>query len=102
MCPAHDRSAEQKDIEATFYMTNIVPQSPASNQRGWERLEDYCRTLAKRGHELYVVCGPHGVGGEGGGSIGGLSLRHGPAAARSCGGSGHVRRGGGRGQGRKR
>jgi endonuclease G, mitochondrial len=65
MCNAQDRSARQEDMDATFYLTNIVPQSPASNQKGWERLESYCRELAKRGHELQIVCGPHGVGGEG-------------------------------------
>jgi len=65
MCPAHDRSSDQKDIEATFYMTNIVPQSPNSNQKGWERLESYCRELAHKGHVLYIVCGPQGVGGTG-------------------------------------
>jgi endonuclease G len=65
MCPAQDRSARQEDMDATFYMTNIVPQSPSSNQRGWERLESYCRDLAKKGHELHIVCGPAGIGGEG-------------------------------------
>src|SRR5205814_2402225 len=34
-------------------------------QRAWERLESYCRTLARDGHALYICCGPHGVGGEG-------------------------------------
>jgi endonuclease G len=65
MCPAKDRSATQEDCDATFYMTNIVPQSPATNQTGWERLESYCRALARRGHKLHVVCGPSGVGGVG-------------------------------------
>jgi endonuclease G, mitochondrial len=65
MCPAKDRSASAEDSQATFYTTNIVPQSPASNQRGWERLEDYCRRLAKEGYVLYIACGPHGVGGAG-------------------------------------
>jgi endonuclease G len=65
MCPAKDRSATQKDCDATFYMTNVVPQSPACNQKGWERLESYCRELAKRGHVLQIACGPHGVGGTG-------------------------------------
>jgi endonuclease G, mitochondrial len=64
MCPAQDRSSKQADMDATFYLTNVVPQSPNSNQRGWERLESYCRTLA-RDHVLYICCGPHGVGGEG-------------------------------------
>src|SRR5205085_1634641 len=65
MCPAKDGSATQEDCNATFFTTNIVPQSPASNQRGWERLEDYCRRLAHEGHVLYVACGPAGVGGTG-------------------------------------
>ncbi len=65
MCPAKDRSASQEDCDATFYLTNVVPQSPACNQKGWERLESYCRELAQHGHELHIVCGPHGVGGVG-------------------------------------
>jgi endonuclease G len=65
MCPAKDRSASAKDSRAVFYMTNIVPQSPASNQQAWERLEDYCRHLVTQGHVLYIACGPHGVGGSG-------------------------------------
>jgi endonuclease G len=65
MCPAKDRSATPEDSQVVFYMTNIVPQSPASNQRAWERLEDYCRRLARQGHVLYIACGPHGVGGIG-------------------------------------
>jgi endonuclease G len=65
MCPAKDRSASAEDSEATFFMTNIVPQSPVCNQKPWEKLETYCRSLAKKGHELQIVCGPHGVGGSG-------------------------------------
>jgi len=65
MCPAQDRSGTQKDMDATFYMTNVVPQSPHSNQRGWERLEDYSRHLTKDGHVLCISCGPAGKGGEG-------------------------------------
>jgi endonuclease G len=65
MCPAKDRSASPRDIRATFFMTNILPQAPNCNQRGWERLEDYCRRLAREGHVLYIACGPAGVGGAG-------------------------------------
>jgi endonuclease G, mitochondrial len=65
MCPAKDRSASQKDCDATFYLTNVVPQSPNCNQRAWERLESYCRGLALKGHELQIISGPQGVGGEG-------------------------------------
>jgi endonuclease G len=65
MCPAQDRSRTQKDMDATFYLTNVVPQSPASNQKAWERLEAYCRDLAQRGHVLYIAAGPQGTGGAG-------------------------------------
>jgi endonuclease G len=66
MCPAKDRSASKEDSRIVFYMTNIVPQSPNSNQRAWEKLEDYCRRLVLRDeHVLYIACGPTGVGGTG-------------------------------------
>lgn len=64
-CPAQDRSATQENMDATFYTTNIIPQAPMCNQRGWERLESYCRDLTKDGHVLWICCGPAGVGGEG-------------------------------------
>jgi endonuclease G len=65
MCPAEDRSASAADWEATFYITNVVPQSPASNIKCWLGLEKYCRHLAKEGKVLYIACGPVGVGGAG-------------------------------------
>lgn len=65
LCPAQDRSAAQPDMDATFYLTNVVPQAPNCNQRGWERLESYCRGLTKEGHVLLIAAGPHGVGGTG-------------------------------------
>jgi endonuclease G, mitochondrial len=65
LCPAKDRSATEEDSKAVFSMTNIVPQAPNCNQRGWERLEDYCRRLTTEGHVLFLASGPHGVGGEG-------------------------------------
>jgi endonuclease G len=63
MCPSKDRSDTEEDNDAVFYMTNIVPQSAACNQKGWERFERYCRELAEDGKELYIACGPHGQGG---------------------------------------
>ena len=63
MCPSKDRSKTEKDNDAVFLMTNMLPQSPACNQKGWERLESYCRDLATGGAELYIACGGHGLGG---------------------------------------
>jgi endonuclease G, mitochondrial len=65
MCPAQDRSSTQENMDATFVMTNVIPQSPNCNQRAWERLESYCRDLTRDGHVLYICSGPAGTGGEG-------------------------------------
>ena len=65
MCNSKDRTRTVEENDATFFTTNIVPQAPNNNQQGWEELESYCRRLATQGHELYIVCGPYGVGGEG-------------------------------------
>jgi endonuclease G len=66
MCPHSDRAGSNEASEATFVMTNIIPQSPASNQKAWADLEDYCRDLVRKKHQtLYVVAGPQGQGGEG-------------------------------------
>jgi len=64
LCPSKDRSAGEDDNDAVFLMTNIIPQSRACNQQAWERLETYCRDLAYKGKELYIVAGPNGIGGH--------------------------------------
>jgi endonuclease G len=65
MCNSKDRSDTEANNDVTFYMTNMVPQAPNNNQKTWEHLEEYCRTLAKSGKALYIVAGPHGIGGTG-------------------------------------
>ncbi len=65
LCPSKDRSAREADNDAVFLMTNMVPQCSSCNQKGWERLESYCRDLAEDGKDLYIVAGPHGLGGQG-------------------------------------
>jgi endonuclease G len=65
MCPSGDRTASREDNQATFYMTNMVPQSPDNNRHTWEKLETYCRRLVRRGNELYIMAGPAGRGGWG-------------------------------------
>jgi endonuclease G len=65
MCASKDRSDTPEHNNILFYMTNIVPQSPNCNQKGWRLLEEHCRALAKQGNELYIASGPHGTGGEG-------------------------------------
>jgi endonuclease G len=65
LCPSKDRSDTEENNDATFLMTNVIPQSPACNRGAWERFESHCRDLTKDGSELYIACGPHGVGGTG-------------------------------------
>jgi len=65
MCPSDDRDGNKIDNEATFFMTNMIPQSPVCNQQTWGDLEEYCRDLAEAGNELYIIAGPSGKGGSG-------------------------------------
>ena len=65
MCASKDRSDTPANNSVLFYMTNIVPQAPNNNQKAWRLLEEECRSLAKKGNELYIACGPHGRGGTG-------------------------------------
>lgn len=59
-CPSGDRTRTQPDNDATYLMTNIMPQLPANNQGPWVDLENYCRTLANQGNEVYIIAGGHG------------------------------------------
>lgn len=65
VCNSKDRTNSRANNNATFLMTNILPQSPDSNQGPWKRFEDFERTLAKQGNELYIVAGAFGSGGTG-------------------------------------
>ncbi|WP_324672116.1 DNA/RNA non-specific endonuclease [Hymenobacter sp. GOD-10R] len=64
-CPSADRTNSVEDNSATFLMSNMMPQAPASNQQTWAGLENYCRTLVGAGNELYIICGSYGKGGSG-------------------------------------
>jgi len=53
--------------QATFLMTNMVPQAPDNNQGPWASMENDLRALFTDGsgnkYELYVVSGGAGIGG---------------------------------------
>ena len=67
VCPSADRTSTQEDNSATFYMTNMIPQSPDCNRIVWKDFEAYERSLvAHKGKELYIVAGPYGQGGQSG------------------------------------
>jgi endonuclease G len=66
MCPFGDRTSTEEAAGSTFIMTNMVPQSPASNRNAWADFEEHCRSLVRKKHQtLYIVAGPQGMGGEG-------------------------------------
>jgi endonuclease G len=45
--------------EATFLMSNMIPQTPYLNRVIWKNLEQYSRDLVqKEGKKLYIVAGP--------------------------------------------
>lgn len=60
MCPSGDRTNTIPNNSATFLMTNFVPQLPANNQGPWNDFENYCRSLAQAGSEVYIITGPVG------------------------------------------
>ncbi|MCC2545150.1 DNA/RNA non-specific endonuclease [Hymenobacter sp. BT175] len=64
-CPSADRTTDLDANSATFLMTNMIPQAPHNNQQTWGDLEEYTRSLVKKGQEVYVVMGCYGKGGTG-------------------------------------
>jgi endonuclease G len=60
ICNSKDRTKTVEDNTATFSMANMEPQVPDLNQQVWKKLEDYSRTLAGQGNEMYIVAGCYG------------------------------------------
>jgi len=65
ICNSKDRTDTRENNDATFFMTNILPQAPDNNQGPWVKLENFERDLAKQGNELYIIAGAFGSGGTG-------------------------------------
>lgn len=65
-CPSADRTSSSAANQATFLMTNMIPQAPQNNQQTWGNLEDYLRTqVTGSGMEVYIAMGSYGTGGSG-------------------------------------
>ncbi|MCU1228375.1 MAG: polymorphic outer membrane protein [Acidobacteria bacterium] len=66
MMPNADRDKETSVPinQATFLMSNMVPQAPDNNQGPWAAMENDLRALLPAS-ELYIVSGPNGIGGTG-------------------------------------
>ena len=64
-CAANHRN-DPEAFDATFEMSNMMPQYPQLNERIWARLEDAIRKMASDGTTVWVITGPaylgHGAG----------------------------------------
>ncbi len=54
MCPAMDCTSSQESMDASFLLSNIVPQNQKHNRGYWPKLEKLVRKLAKD-HEMTQV-----------------------------------------------
>ena len=58
MVRSEERTATAEDNKSTFYLTNIMPQTPTLNQQTWLSLEFECERLCKdQNKELFVIAG---------------------------------------------
>jgi endonuclease G len=65
LCPSADRSSSPEANSQTFFMTNMIPQTPDLNRNVWNDFETYSRDLVKKGKvDLYVVAGCYGEKGK--------------------------------------
>ncbi|HEY2847740.1 MAG TPA: DNA/RNA non-specific endonuclease, partial [Pyrinomonadaceae bacterium] len=65
-CPSGDRTNDAvPDNDATFIMTNFIPQAPNNNQGIWSDMENYIRGQVTSGNEVYTWMGNAGQGGSG-------------------------------------
>lgn len=64
-CPSGDRTSSTAANAATFLMTNMIPQAPSNNQKTWNNMEVYIRSLVNAGNEVYIIMGSYGIGGTG-------------------------------------
>ncbi|KAF7708884.1 nuclease EXOG, mitochondrial-like isoform X1 [Silurus meridionalis] len=58
MAPAGDNKFSEQSMAETFYLSNIVPQNYENNAGFWNRFEMYCRELAERFRDVWVISGP--------------------------------------------
>ncbi|WPU92018.1 DNA/RNA non-specific endonuclease [Mucilaginibacter sabulilitoris] len=64
-CPSADRTSSTGANDATFLMTNIIPQAPNNNEHTWANMENYLREQVVEGNEIYIIMGSYGTGGTG-------------------------------------
>ena len=61
VCPSGDRTANRASNDATFVMSNMLPQEGDINRFAWAKLEMYTREVVSRGGaEAYIIAGGYG------------------------------------------
>lgn len=58
MAPAADMKWSNTAMKESFYFSNMCPQHPQLNRRGWKKLEDKIRDWAVADSAIIVICGP--------------------------------------------
>lgn len=60
ICPSGDRTNSREDNDATFYMSNMLPQTAELNRAVWADSENGLRDIVRAGNEIYVIAGGAG------------------------------------------
>ena len=60
VCPSGDRTGSREDNDATFYMSNMLPQTADLNREVWADFENALRSIVRQGNEVYVMAGGSG------------------------------------------
>ena len=60
VCPSGDRTGSREDNDATFYMSNMLPQTAELNRHVWADFENALRDIVREGNEVYVIAGGSG------------------------------------------
>ena len=58
MAPAADMKWSPEVMKESFYFSNMCPQRPQLNRRGWKNLEEKIRDWAIADSAVIVICGP--------------------------------------------
>lgn len=56
--PSADRTSSSQSNQATFVMSNMLPQTPYLNRYLWEQFEHHTRELVAEGKTVYAIAGP--------------------------------------------
>lgn len=58
MAPAADMKWSNTAMTESFYFSNMCPQHPQLNRRGWKNLEEKIRDWAIADSAIVIICGP--------------------------------------------